>query len=89
MMGSWVLAVLEWRACAWNIAPYHEREPGGVISVFPTVISAYCCYMVAVNIHGTGIRAKPWLGMHTSLFSPSQVWAPLLGGTYSITIAVV
>ena len=43
------------------------------MSVFPTVISAYCCYMVAVNIHGTGITAKPWLGMHTSLPSPSQV----------------
>ena len=26
MMESWVLAVLEWRVCAWNIAPYHERE---------------------------------------------------------------
>lgn len=59
------------------------------MSVFPTVISAYCCYMVAVNIHGTGITAKPWLGMHTSLPSPSQVWASLLGSTYSIKIAVV
>ena len=53
-----------------------------MISVFPTVISAYCCYMVAVNIHGTGIIAKPWLGMHTSLPSHTQVWAPLLEGTY-------
>lgn len=61
MMGSWVLAVLEWRAYAWNIAPYHERARRSDIC-FPTVISAYCCYMVAVNIHGTGIRAKPLAG---------------------------